>query len=320
MPDLTVLEGGGEGRPPAETCGFCGCAHHDDCRILGTYMKWLGSRGRRPNTIYNRGKMIGRLAGALDVPVMEATAADLTAWREGLTVSHASVIAYAQHLAAVYKWLVTEGFRPDNPMLRVPLPPPVRYQPRPIAERDLMRALELAPARVRPWLVLGAWTGLRACEVAGLLRSSVHDRDPAPYLHVTRQATKGSRTERTIPLTEFVIGELAPWLEDVPPGDYVFPRMDGTAGPNRAWIVSKLCNEVLRAAGIDAKYHACRHRFATEAWKASGDLLAVQNLLGHQNVGTTQRYVLFDSAAARRAVNALPVPPKLRVVREGDSA
>jgi len=49
--------------------------------------------------------------------------------------------------------------------------------------------------------------------------------------------------------------------------------------------------------------HQLRHRFATRAYLATGDLLSVQQLLGHASPATTQRYVLGDSAR-RRAVAA----------------
>jgi site-specific recombinase XerD len=45
--------------------------------------------------------------------------------------------------------------------------------------------------------------------------------------------------------------------------------------------------------------HSLRHTFATTCYRATGDLLAVQQLLGHSSVATTQRYVLLDPGRLR---------------------
>src|SRR5260221_3029942 len=95
-------------------------------------------------TIYARRCAIARLAAALDVPVEDATAAGLLAWRASLTVSPKSVGPYVDHLRGYYAWLVKTRYRPDKPAANLPVPPRPPGPPRPNRGHDLLRALDAA--------------------------------------------------------------------------------------------------------------------------------------------------------------------------------
>src|SRR5260221_2513669 len=95
-------------------------------------------------TIYARRCAIARLAAALDVPVEDATAAGLLAWRAALTVSPKSVGPYVDHVRGYYAWLVKSGYRADNPAANLPVPRGHPSLPRPIKDDDLWRALRAA--------------------------------------------------------------------------------------------------------------------------------------------------------------------------------
>lgn len=302
---------------------ICGAIHYAECGILRRHLDWMARKGRRPNTTGARRRHILRLGEFLrPVPVTDASTPDLNAWRDSIAgLASQSILTYASGIREFYGWLFAEQIRPDNPAAGMPLPRKTQYAARPISEENLMRALDHAPPRVRPWLVLAGWAGLRCCEIAGLRRLNVFDRAVPPYLIVDAASVKGGRGERVIPLSAFVVAELRAHGLPAAPGAYVFPRMDGRPGPNEAWLVSGLGNEVLHRAGIPDTMHALRHRFGTSCWRASKDLLAVQALMGHADPKTTLVYVAADNQAAVDAVNALPVPPRLRVVRErGGSA
>ena len=60
--------------------------------------------------------------------------------------------------------------------------------------------------------------------------------------------------------------------------------------------------------GIDATAHQLRHWFATSTYATSGDLLVVQNLLGHSSPTTTAVYTAWSRPAAEAAVGALSLP------------
>ena len=148
-------------------------------------------------------------------------------------------------------------------------------------------------------------------EIAGLRRECVLDTLPRPALLVALEATKGRR-ERIIPLAPFPAGELRSY--GLPAVGPVIPRADGNAGANQPHRISQLANAWLHSLGIAATLHQLRHWFGTEAWRARRDLRVVQELLGHASPATSAGYMAWDMAEAVDVVEALPVPPELRVV------
>jgi integrase/recombinase XerC len=275
------------------------------------HLDFLRLSGYSPATIYARRRALVRLAAVLPVPLCEATPEMLGGWRAGLTITDEAVVSYVSHLRAFYGWCTTEGYAGSNPAAGLPVPRVPRRVPRPIAEDDLMHAVATAAPRVRPWLVLAGWAGLRAKEIACLRRESVLESHSPPVLIVAADATKG-RTERVVPLSAFARAELA--AARLPPSGFAFRRHDGQPGPNAPWLVSRMCNDHLHDLGIAATLHQCRHRFGTMTYQATRDLRLVQELMGHARPETTARYTAFSQPEALAAVELLPCPG-LRVAR-----
>jgi site-specific recombinase XerD len=268
------------------------------------YLEHLRLRGLSPDTIAARRRTLTRLARVLPCGIFEAGPAELLAWRGGLTVSPDVIAHYVSHARLFYAWAVAEGLAVSNPAAALPVPPKSRRLPRPVAEEDLTLSLKAAPPRIRPWLVLAAWAGLRAKEIALLRRECVLYADR--LILVAADATKG-HTERLVPMSAFVAAELA--AAGLPRAGWCFPRRDGRPGPVPPHIVSQLAGTFLHDCGIGESLHSLRHRFATQAYRASGhDLRAVQELLGHRHITSTAGYAAYDQAAAAAAVEAIPVP------------
>jgi integrase/recombinase XerC len=311
MTALTVFPGGGKSSDALKICTLCGVPHQPGCRILARHLDWMALRGLSATTIYARKGALRRLGAALPVPVIVATAADLYEWRAHLGGAAQTTLQAVSSAKQFYLWAIAEGLRTDNPAGRLPVPRPPRMLPRPIAEDDLMAALEQAPPRIRPWIVLAAWCGLRAKEIAFLRAENIHLENEMPMLLVASDATKGSR-ERLIPLSAWVVGELA--AAKLPTRGYAFRRHDGARGPNAPWLVSHLVSDFLRDCGIPATAHSMRHRFGTRTYRACRDIRAVQDLMGHLSPETTAGYAAYDNAAGAAAVEALPVPRRLHAV------
>jgi site-specific recombinase XerC len=274
--------------------------------VIGQHMEFMRLRRLKGSTIYCRYRGLMRLAISLPVPLLEADAAMLTAWRAGLTVGDEATGSYVSCVRQFYAWAVFENRITVNPAAGLPIPKIGRRLPRPIGEDDLYSALETAPRRIRPWLVLAGWAGLRAKEIAYLRRDCVLDSAANPALLVAADATKG-RDERIVPMSAFVLGELRGY--GLPAAGWLFERRDGQRGPNKPWMVSQLANEHLHACGIAATLHQLRHRFGTETYRSSRDLRAVQELMGHARPSTTAGYAAYANESAVDAVNALPLPP-----------
>jgi len=279
--------------------------------IVMAHLRQLELRGQSPDTVACRRRALARMARALPVPLLEASPADLLAWRAGLSVGPGTVVGYVSHAREFYRWAVRSGLIESSPAERLPVPRVSRRLPRPIGEDALTAAVLAAPPRVRPWLVLAGWAGLRAKEIAYLRRECLLETQRSPVLIVAAEATKG-HAERVVPLSGFVIRELV--IAGLPRSGWVFRRRDGQPGPNRPWIVSQLSNAYLHDLGIADTLHSLRHRFGTQAYARRRDLRMVQELLGHAHPGTTAGYAAYDKADAADVVEQLPVPRHLRAV------
>ena len=280
--------------------------------VLASHLESLRQRGHSEGSIEARRRALARMAAAVPVPLLEAAPAHLAAWRKGLAVTPNTVVGYASHARGFYAWAVAAGLCEGNPAEGLPLPRLTRGLPRPVGEDVLTDAVLNAPLRVRPWLVLAGWAGLRAKEIALLRRERVLDTAAPPVLLVAADATKGRR-ERIIPLSAFALAELR--LAGMPRAGWMFRRCDGRRGPNQPWMVSHLANEHLHSCGIQATLHQCRHRFGTVLYQQTHDLRLVQELMGHADPSTTAGYAAYDRSGAAAAVEALPAPPRLREAR-----
>lgn len=278
--------------------------------IVMAHLEWMRQRGLAASTIDKRRRVLARVAASTGQPACEASESELMGWRAHLSAGPDAVAADLSHVREFFRWLRAEGLRDDDPARRLVRPKLARRLPRPIPDDQLLAALQAAPPRIRPWLVLAGWAGLRAKEIALLRRECVIETGRPPGILVAADATKG-RSERYVPMSDFVLEELQPVL---PAAGWVFRRMDGRYGPNTPGVVSKLANRHLRSCGVAAKFHQLRHRFGTAAHDVGHDLRVVQELMGHATIATTALYTKISSADAVATVQALPAPGRLRIV------
>jgi integrase len=276
-----------------------------DHNAITDHIGWMRLRGLSQRTITARRDQLNHTMKALPAGLLAATRDDLLAWRAGVDGAPGTIRCAVSHVRQFYVWAQEMGHRQDNPALGIPTPKPGRLLPRPISEEDLARALVGASGRMRLWLVLAAWCGLRAKEIALMRRENILERSVPPRLIVAQDATKGNR-ERIVPLSAFVVDEVI--LARLPASGYAFPRRDGRRGPNTPQRISQLTNSYLHDCGVPDTLHQLRHRFGTEGYRGHQDLRAVQELMGHASPATTAIYTEIASAAAMAVVEALPLP------------
>ena len=145
--------------------------------------------------------------------------------------------------------------------------------------------------------------GLRVSELTSLTLSQVYEEEG--YIRVTGKGAK----ERLVPISPAAIRELHLWYDDrrhmnIKPGeeDYVFLNRRG-AHLTRTMIlimIKRLAAEVGIKKTISP--HTLRHSFATALLEGGASLRAIQAMLGHERIGTTQIYTHIDMTTLRREV------------------
>lgn len=145
--------------------------------------------------------------------------------------------------------------------------------------------------------------GLRVSELVGLKISCVY-----PIEHYIRVMGKGSK-ERLVPISERALDEMRAWFEvrdrmNIKPSeqDYVFLNRRG-AHLTRTMILIMIKRYALDA-GIKKTIspHTLRHSFATSLLEGGADLRAIQMMLGHETISTTEIYTHIDTSMLRKEI------------------
>lgn len=255
---------------------------------LEQYSGWMHASGKPESTVKLRLYHLRRFAIRAGIPPFEVTIDTL--------VDHLSDPAWGPHtkrsvrssLRTFYVWAHVTGRMGDNPAALLPSVPIPMGKPRPAQDDAVQIGLHTRDPRVRLMVELGSRAGLRCCEIAAVHENDVIDDLVGKSLRVRG---KGGRV-RMIPIAD----DLAEKIRQAAEG-WLFPgQIDGHLS---AGYVSKLVSRAL-PEGVTA--HPLRHRFASRAFRGSGyNIRAVQELLGHSSVATTQIYTAVDDDDLRRA-------------------
>jgi integrase/recombinase XerD len=245
----------------------------------------------------------GRL-GAADAAALQ----DLSG--EWLSLARSTVARKASALRRFFGFLAEEGLRADDPSAALPRPGAARSLPKVLSHADvdgLFAAIEsrLEVVRSPGNLRLSALfellygSGLRATELVSLPRNAM--RGDQPFLILKG---KGGR-ERLVPLSDRARTAAADYAATLPPGGvWLFPS--GKKHLSRVRLY-QLVRELAGEAGIAPERispHVLRHAFATHLLEGGADLRALQTMLGHADIATTQIYTHVDSRRLVELVNA----------------
>lgn len=207
---------------------------------------------------------------------------------------------YVSRLDVFFRWMVEQGYRTVAPTASIRKPREPQTFPRPVSTAGLLRALELADPRTGAMLALAAYAGLRRVEIA---RVSVEDLLDGQEPKLVRVHGKGQKT-RLVPAGPVLLAALERY--ELPESGHLFLTRSGR--PVHPQMVGTRIAAHLRASGVEGTAHQCRHWFATELYRACGDLVIVQQMLGHASVATTQIYVAWSPDRAAAAIALLPAP------------
>ena len=269
------------------------------------YLAHLQRRNLSPNSINAYRSILTRWiawCGSRD-EVETATSESVNAWLDSHRLAPRARYTYVSAVHGFYAWCVMTERLPRDPTITVERPKLPKTLPRPISTDDLATAIDLAAdARMRLWLCLAAYEGMRCCEIAGVQIDDLLTGRTPPLIIVARG--KGAK-QRAVPLHPVTLDALRAFRG--PRAGYLFLRRDrpGRADPVTAATVSDTINRYLRDMGIPATSHQLRHWFGTETYDVSRDLRLVQELMGHASPQTTAGYVQYAQHEAAEVVSRL---------------
>lgn len=253
------------------------------------WVAWMRVKGHSEATVEHWWYQVGDFARSSGKTPLEVCTGDIMTWinrgigKEAMRSSRNAV-------ASFFRWYQALGPRNDNPADLIPATKREKRKKPPATDEAAVRGLFHPDPRVRLMVRILNDTGMRRNEIA-----VAHSRDLVDdLLGVSLMVHGKGAKDRMVPLSE----PLAKELKGLPDG-YFFP------GKVHGHICSDTVYRLVRdATGFTP--HAFRRKFATETWKATnGDILRVQELLGHESLATTQTYVTASVEDLRDAIRAL---------------
>ncbi|MGZ4683488.1 MAG: site-specific tyrosine recombinase XerD [Acidimicrobiales bacterium] len=288
------------------------------------FLTWLSAeRGRSANTIaaYRRDlrrhvawlEEQGRTIGDVDESVVTA----YVGWMRTLDQAPASVARALVAVRSLYRFLAEEGHLVVDPAAEVEVPRVPKGLPKPLSEAEVADLLESVQGddaiarRDRAILEVLYGTGLRISELVGLHLADL-DLDGG----LLRAFGKGSK-ERIVPVGRFAREALAAYLsaggrDELAPerwarrgdAESVFlNKRGGSLSRQGAWQIVRSHGD---RAGLGDRLspHVLRHSCATHMLNHGADIRAVQELLGHASLSTTQIYTLVSTERLRSVYDA----------------
>jgi integrase/recombinase XerD len=282
----------------------------DDQALVDRFLDMMSAEaGASHNTIAAYRNDLMAAAAFLPRGLGEASMEELTALAPHWSRLAASTLARrSAALRRFFGFLHEEGLRVDDPSAALPRPRQQRPLPRILDEAEVEAMFDAAEERAasgRPealrnlaLLELLYGSGLRASELVTLPRRAV--REAQPFLILRGKGAK----ERLVPVSSRALEAVRRWLGVSPDASpWLFPS-------GRKHLSRMRLFQIVRALAADAGIapdrvspHVLRHAFATHLLAGGADLRALQTLLGHADIATTQIYTHVDSARLVELVN-----------------
>jgi integrase/recombinase XerD len=250
------------------------------------------AQGLSARTVTERCRVAQSLADANGQDPVGLSTRQFRGWLAAQRVSTSTLATYDRYLRAYTRFLVDEDLRADDPLAKARRVKDPRREARPITDAHLEALLVSRKHwRTQVMALLGAFQGLRASEIA-----AVRGEDVDTVAGLFFVIGKGG-TRVTMPLHPLV----AQAADRMPRAGYWFPAHEYT-GRGDTHIhgnsVSSILSDAMRRAGIPGgTAHRLRHWYGTSLVKGGTNLRAVQQLLRHASLATTERYVRVEEQA-----------------------
>ena len=284
--------------------------------IIRSYQRYLKlQRGYSPNTLDAYIRDLLKLVNYLeqeDKRLLDVQLADLQHFAASLHdigIHPRSQCRILSGVRSFFRFLELEGYRDDDPSELLESPVLGEHLPEVLSAEEvdmLENSIDLSKwegHRNRAIIEVLFSCGLRVSELVNLKLSDLFLKE-----NYVRVMGKGSK-ERLVPISPRAIKELDYWFLDrrvmkIKPGeeDYVFLNRRG-AHLTRVMILIMIKQQA-EAAGIQKTIspHTLRHSFATALLEGGADLRAIQAMLGHESIGTTEIYTHIDMSTLREQI------------------
>ena len=270
--------------------------------LISQFLEMLGAeRGASQNTLESYERDLSHLSENNNTPLKDISRDHLRDYLKLLQARGLAPRTQARKLSSLrqfYKFLYAEGIRDDNPPLGIDSPRLGQTLPKLLSEKQVSNLLaqaqnqaaqqgDLKSFRLHALIELLYATGLRVTELVSLPRAAV--RSGQPYIYVRGKGDK----ERLVPMNARAIRAVETYIEALSSdGKWLFPSRGAKGHLTRHRFAQQL-KQLGAAAGILPGHlspHVLRHAFATHLLAHGADLRAVQKMLGHSDISTTQIY------------------------------
>ncbi len=286
--------------------------HAADRALIDRFLEMMAAEaGAAPNTVAAYRSDLTLASQALEGGLVEADGDALATLSGGWSaLSRSTVGRKSASLRRFFAFLVDENHRTDDPGKALPRHGTARSLPKvlshadvdrlfaAIAERSARDPLDPNDLRLSALFELLYGSGLRATELVSLPRNAVYPDRPFLILR-----GKGGR-ERLVPISDRARAAVAVWRTHVATDRlWLFPSGKGHLSRIRLY---QLVKALAAEAGIPpdrVSPHVLRHAFATHLLAGGADLRALQSMLGHADIATTEIYTHVDSSRLVELVN-----------------
>ena len=285
-------------------------------KVVRSYQRYLKlQRGYSPNTLEAYVRDLEKLLDYLkqeNRSVLDVKLEDLQHFAAGLHdigIGPRSQCRILSGVRSFYRFLQLDGYRDDDPTELLESPVLGEHLPEVLTTvevdtlEDSIDRSKWEGQRNRAIIEVLFSCGLRVSELVNLKLTDLYLTE-----QYVRVFGKGSK-ERLVPISPRAIRELELWFVDrnqmvIKPGeeDYVFLNRRGTH-LTRVMILIMIKRQA-EVAGIAKTIspHTLRHSFATALLEGGADLRAIQALLGHESIGTTEIYTHIDMSTLRQQI------------------
>ena len=289
---------------------------HSQTNIAKAYRRYLKlQRGYSPHTLEAYERDLQKLLSYLkqeNKEVLEVQLEDLQHFAAGLHdigIHPRSQCRILSGVRSFFRFLQLDGYREDDPSELLESPVLGEHLPEVLSANEvdtLENSIDLSKwegQRNKAIIEVLFSCGLRVSELVNLKISNLYLDER--YIRVFGKGSK----ERLVPISPKAIKELGFWFDDrrhmnIKPGeeDYVFLNRRG-AHLTRTMILIMIKQQAV-LAGITKTIspHTLRHSFATVLLEGGADLRAIQAMLGHESIGTTEIYTHIDMSTLRQQI------------------